>query len=342
MREYLKVPESDPEKILRLRDSSFAADLFITAVSYLDLFSWLEAKPSDFETICGNFKIASRPADVMLTLFKSYGFIEEKKHIFYNTGISMDYLCRSSFWNLGPYVESLKDRPISLDMIKVLKTGKPAGWGAKKDGKDWSSAMNDEKFAGEFTAGMNSRGAYLAAGLAQKLDLSGYSRILDIGGASGIYSIILADKNPGLSGSIFEKKPVDIAARYTIEKFGLSGRINIVSGDMFEDEFPKDYDVHFISHVLHDWDNEAVKKLLRKSYNSLKPGGIIVIHDAHINKKKTGPVSVAEYSALLMFSTEGKCYSVSELFAFLKETGFKDLKYLPAALNRSVITGKKY
>lgn len=93
--------------------------------------------------------------------------------------------------------------------------------------------------------------------------------------------------------------------------------------------------------LLHYWDMEAVRKILKKSYDSLKVGGMIIIHDAHINKKKTGPVSVAEYSVLLMFSTEGKCYSISELYSLLKETGFKDLKYVPAALNRSIIIGKR-
>jgi len=126
-----------------------------------------------------------------------------------------------------------------------------------------------------------------------------------------------------------------------MKKLGLSDRIGIVEGDFFKNDLPEGYDLHLLSHVLHDWDEADVKMLLKKSYRSLKPGGMIIIHDAHINRRKTGPVSVAEYSVLLMFSTAGKCYSVQEIFAGLNEAGFSDLKFVPGALNRSLITGRK-
>ena len=50
-------------------------------------------------------------------------------------------------------------------------TGKPANWAAAKDGKDWASSMEDDAFAASFSAGMNSRGAYLASGVV-KVDRS--------------------------------------------------------------------------------------------------------------------------------------------------------------------------
>jgi hypothetical protein len=54
-----------------------------------------------------------------------------------------------------------------------------------------------------------------------------------------------------------------------------------------------------------------------------------MIQDAHINTAKNGPLPVAEYSVLLMFASEGKCYSISEM------------KYVPTVANRSVIIGEK-
>ena len=66
-----------------------------------------------------------------------------------------------------------------------------------------------------------------------------------------------------------------------------------------------------------------------------------MIHDAHLNAEKNGPLPVAEYSVLLMFSTEGKCYSISEMEDMLSETGFSEIKHVPTVADRSVITGKK-
>lgn len=107
------------------------------------------------------------------------------------------------------------------------------------------------------------------------------------------------------------------------------------------DGLPSGYDVHLFSNVLHDWDRGNVERVLARSFQALTPGGSIAIHDTHINASKTGPLEVAEYSVLLMYSTEGKCYSVSELCALLEAAGFVDVDFLPMKCHRSLITAEK-
>ena len=101
---------------------------------------------------------------------------------------------------------------------------------------------------------------------------------------------------------------------------------------MFTDAWPTGFDVHLISNVLHDWDEEAVRELLAKSHAALPAGGSLIVHDVHINAEKTGPLHAAEYSALLMNITEGKCYSVGEMRGYLGELGFEWADYQPTAV----------
>jgi hypothetical protein len=110
---------------------------------------------------------------------------------------------------------------------------------------------------------------------------------------------------------------------------------------MFDDPFPAGCDVHLFSNVLHDWDEPLVRELIAKSFAALPAGGLLVIHDVHINAQKTGPLPVAAYSALLMTITEGKCYSVAEINGYLREAGFQDAQFIPAAADRSVIIVRK-
>jgi len=341
IKKNINIPKTSPELIFKLRESSFTTDLFITAVSHFDFFNFLKEHPSDICGICRLLKIKKRPMDVMLTLFKAYGFIEEKSGKYYITDISLDYLTEDSKFDLSSYVSSLKDSPICQEMKKVLLTGEPANWAASKNTKEWKASMESGEFAEEFTEGMNSRGEYLANGLLGAVDLKTYSRILDIGGGSGIYSAVLLKKNLNLTATVYEKPPVDKAAQYSINELVLNKRMDVISGDMFKDNLPGGYDVHFISHVLHDWDLKEVRFILDNSFENLESGGIIIIHDAHINDTKTGPVSVAEYSVLLMFLSEGKCYSTAEIKSILDKVGFKDIEYRPTILNRSIITGVK-
>ena len=110
---------------------------------------------------------------------------------------------------------------------------------------------------------------------------------------------------------------------------------------MFEDTWPEDCDILLLSNVLHDWDFPEVRKLLEKSAKTLPTGGLLVIHEAFINDDKTGPLPVAEYSALLMNVTQGKCYSAAEYGTILAESGFEASVYQDTIADRGVITAVK-
>ena len=120
----------------------------------------------------------------------------------------------------------------------------------------------------------------------------------------------------------------------------MSSRVNIVAGDMFE-EIPAGYDVHLFANAFHDWDIDSVTKLAANSFKSLTSGGIIAVFDAHLNQFKNGPLSVTEYSCLLMHSTEGKCYSIREIGDILTSAGFGQVEVTDVAADRTLITGKK-
>jgi len=336
------IPTTDPSGLIKLRDSIYAADLFTVATSHLKFFSWLSLnKAPNISEICTEFQIKERPADVMLTLLKSYNLLTEKLGRFYLTELAQEHLVDYSQWCLEPYIASQKNRSVCLDMLNVLRTGEPISWGAEKDENEWAIAMEKEEFAETFTSAMDSRGAYLAPAFARSVDFSAYNRLLDIGGASGIYSVAVVQKHKSMTATVLEKPPVDKAARYSVNKRKVADRVSIIACDMFNEDFPKGFDVHLYSNVFHDWDTDDVKTLLKKSYDSLLPEGIILIHDAHINAEKNGPVEIAEYSVLLMSSTRGKCYSVKEMEDMLIEAGFLNIEVIQTVAKRSVIKAKK-
>lgn len=339
MRELTTAPETDPLAIYRYRDGLYAVDL-ITAALRIDFFSWLSAGPFSAREVCEHFGFAERPVDVMLTLFAANGWIRREGERVAVTATAKEHLCADSAWFLGPYYASLHERPIARDFLEVLKTDKPAGWSGDKASFDWHKAMEEEGFARSFTAAMDCRGLYLAQGLAEKLDLGGRRRLLDIGAGSGIYACAIAAANEGVSGVALDQAPVDRIASKLIAERGLEGRVSVATGNMFEG-LPEGCDAHLFSNVLHDWGVNEVRQLLRCSYEALPPGGLLVIHDAFINAAKDGPVHVAEYSCLLMHSTQGKCYSTGEYAAFMREVGFEPGAYHDTRVGRGFMVGVK-
>jgi O-methyltransferase domain len=327
-------------ELLDLRDGIYADDLVITVIAWLDFFTWLSGNPSSQERISESLDLASRPLDVMITLLSAMGLIIKVEGAYHPTEVSEKYLVKGSPYSLGSYFASLKDRPACVELYEVLKTGEPAGWSSHREG-EWDLLMREESFAADFTDAMDSRGNIFGPAMAKALPCQPHSSLLDIAGASGIYACSVAERHEHMRAAVLEKPPVDEAARASIARKGFSDRVNVIGSDMFKEPLPEGFDIHLWSHVLHDWDESEVSLLLSKSWEALEPGGMIAIHDAHINADKTGPLAVARYSVLLMHSTRGKCYSVTELGSFLSKLGFRDMHYVETIANRSIITAKK-
>ncbi len=341
MDELLRKPTTDPTEIFRHRDGAYAPELFAVALVGLDFFSWLAKSPADAQTICETFGFAERPVDTMLTLFCAMGYLEKRGGAFELTEIAREFLVRSSPWFVGPYFTHFADRPIYQGLLETLRTDKPGSWAGSKTRKPWAEAMEDDKFAQEFTGTMDSRGMYVGPALAASLDPKGRRHLLDIAGGSGIYACCIAATHRHLKATVFERPPVDRAARKCIAKRGFSERVSVVAGDMFRDALPGDCDVHLWSNALHDWDLETVKALLDKSFAALPAGGLVAVHDKHLNREKTGPLRIAEHSVFLMAGTEGRFYSIAEIEEALVAAGFVDLDYREVILDYSVITGRK-
>lgn len=333
-------PETDPLRLYRYRDGLYAVDLLTALMVHFDFFTWLGGKTLTVQEIQEHFGFAERPLDVALTLLTTNGLIERSSSGIRASAIAQEHLTSGSGWNLTPYYASLHDRPIARDYVEVLRTGKPAGWSGDKSSGDWHKAMEDEAFARKFTAAMDCRGRYLAQALAKALDLSGRGRVLDIGGGSGIYACSLAAQNAHLTGCVLEQSPVDRICARLIEERGFKGRVDVAEGNMFE-TMPKDCDVHLFSNVLHDWDVAEARQLLAASAAALPAGGLLVIHDAFINADKTGPLHAAEYSCLLMHSTQGKCYSSTEYADLMREAGFEPGNYQDTVVGRGFMTGTR-
>ena len=167
-----------------------------------------------------------------------------------------------------------------------------------------------------------------------------HSSLLDVAGGSVVYACSVAKLNNNLTASVLEIPPVDAAAKRSIDSKGMSSRVNVIAADMFEG-LPTGYDVHLYANALHDWDIDSIKRLTDNTFGSLLSGGIMAVFDAHLNESKDGPLSIAEYSCLLMHSTEGRCYSTKEINGILKSSGFKDIEVTDIAADRTLITGKK-
>ena len=332
-------PATDPGLIIQLRDRQYAAELVAAGLLHFDFFTWLsENEGTSPDEVAAHFGFAARPLDVLLTLCRAYGFIEGISEISISE-MGREHLVKGSPWFLGPYYMPVKGSAITTSFVHVLKTGKPANWQAKDAGGDWHESMRDPEFAKEFTGLMNCRGLLFGQKLAESITplLGNRTRLLDVGGGSGIYSAAICAAHPQLTATVFEQDPVDAIVKSEIARHGLEDRISVMTGDMFLEAWPE-ADVVLLSNVLHDWNEPEVEELMAQAAKALIPGGLMVIHDAFVSDDKAGPIETAEYSALLMNITQGKCYSAAEYAGMMERHGFEPGSYHDTISKRGFMT----
>ncbi|GAA4929757.1 O-methyltransferase [Actinomycetospora succinea] len=334
----------DPTALYRLRDGAYATDLIIAAVCD-DLFAWLARHgPVPAAGLREAMGWAERPADVLLTLCAAHGLVDrfvEADDLVSVSDLARWHLTHETSFDLRPYFGSLAERPAVAEFAEVLRTDRPAAWASAAGERDWSGRLDDPRFAQRITAAMDARGAFLAPSVARALHDLPIERLLDVGGSSGIYAMALLEDRPAATATVVERPPVDEAARTLLAERGAGGRIDVVTANMFADPWPPGCDVHLLSQVLHDWDLARVERLVQRSFDALAPGGRLVDVDAHVDGRRTGPRPVAEYSALLMHSTPGKCWSVTELADVARRAGFAGVEVRDCAADRSALVFTK-
>ncbi len=306
----------------------------------LKLFSFLAANPRTLSEVCESLRIAPRPAEILLSLCVAVGLVELKEGAYQLTQLSEDYLIESSPTYFGGFLD-LKIANSSLYSYDTLKqavlTDSPRIYG----GVDLFKAHDDrESLAVSFTRAMHSTSIGPALAWPGYVDLSKHRLMVDIGGGSGAHAIGALNHWPHLKAIVFERPNVCAVSKEIFARYGLSDRAQTHCADMWTDPFPS-ADVHFYSMIYHDWPPEKCRLLTNKSFESLDPGGLILIHEMLYDDDKTGPVSAAAFSMDMLLWTTGRQYSGRELTEMLADAGFIDIEMRPTFGYWSLLSGRK-
>jgi hypothetical protein len=171
-----------------------------------------------------------------------------------------------------------------------------------------------------------SRGPFQA--LADRFDFSRYQTVCDAGGASGQLSKAVAGRHPHLRCITFDLPVVAPIAEKSIAAAGLSDRVTVASGDFFADPLPQ-ADVIIMGTILHDWNLDQKKLLIRSAYTALPDGGAFIVVENLIDDARRENVSglVMSLNMLIEFG-DAFDFTGSDLADWCREAGFRDIEIL--------------
>jgi O-methyltransferase domain len=77
---------------------------------------------------------------------------------------------------------------------------------------------------------------------------------------------------PLVGGVLFDRPDVIAEARATLTEHGVTERCEVVGGELFESTLPSG-EVHLLSHILHDWDDDRCVAIPRNCRKTIDPEG---------------------------------------------------------------------
>lgn len=174
-----------------------------------------------------------------------------------------------------------------------------------------------------FILAMNDLASVLADTLVRAVVPPEFRCLLDVGGASGTWTVAFLRACPSARAILFDLPAVIPLARKRFEGEGLSERVTLVPGDYVQDPLPAGADVAWVSAIVHQNSRSQNRDLFGKVHAALSPGGRIVIREMLMEPSRIEPVAGALFAVNMLVGTEeGGTYTVDELREDLESSGF--------------------
>lgn len=333
-------PRSDDRRVWSVVFSTLNARAALVAHE-LGLFRVLGERARSADEVAAALGIAVRPARSLLSACAALGFVRRAGEAWALTEVAEDYLLPASPTYFGAFWDFAMIANDRLYLQETVRTAVRSDRAQVYDGGDlFRSNEEQEALARGFTAMMHGHSMAPALAWPDRLDLAAHRRMLDVGGGSGAHAIGAVRRWPELQAVVWDIPPVCAVAREFAAEYGVADRVHTHPGDMWTDPFPP-ADLHFYSDVLHDWAPERACFLCAKSFESLPPGGRIVLHEILLDDDRTGPVAAAAYGVAMLLWTEGQQFTGAELRGMLEEIGFTGVAITPTFGHWSIVSGTK-
>jgi len=152
---------------------------------------------------------------------------------------------------------------------------------------------------------------------------------LDVGGASGTWTLAFLRAVPEARATIFDLPDAIEQARERIAASGFRDRVHLVAGDFYDDPLPSGADLAWVSAIVHQHAREDNRELFAKVREALLPGGRIMIRDIVMEADRTAPPEGALFAVNMLVATaSGGTFTMDEYTEDLQASGFREVRLL--------------
>lgn len=324
-----------PQGIMDLAGGFQRSRVLLTAHE-LDLFSELRDGSKSSSEVARARGIAERATERLMNALCAMGLLEKKDGRFSNTPSASQFLVKGNPDYLAGLMHMVHLWETWSTLTAAVRQGRSVIDRAKsvnERGAEWLRA---------FIAAMHWRACQHAPGVVGLLDLSGVSRVLDVGAGSAAYAMAFVRARDGITAVAFDLPNVIPLTQRYIRQAGLQDRVETAEGDYDVDPLGSGFDLVFLSAIIHSSSPSGNRRLIGKAAAAAAPQGEVVVQDFIVDEDRTGPPFAALFALNMLVGTEaGDTYTESEVRQWMEEAGLRHVVTKDTPFGTSLIIGRK-
>lgn len=327
---------ASPERIFEVGFGFWPSKVLLTAVEF-DVFTTLGPRAMTGAELARVLGLHPRGVFDFLDTLVALEFLDREgdglSGKYRNTAATARYLDRNQPTYVGGMLEMLNARLFGFwnDLGTALRTGRPQNEVKHSQQPLFEALYADPARLEQFMSAMRGISAPNFQALANKFDFSKYRTLCDVGGATGLLCSLVAGKHTHLRCTSFDLPVVEPIAKRWIERDGLSDRVSTLAGNFLQDSLPPS-DVITMGMILHDWNLEKKRHLVRLAYEALPDGGaFIAVENIIDDARRENAFGLMMSLNMLIEFGDAFDFTGADFWEWCREAGFKSYEKIHLA-----------
>lgn len=317
-------PLGDVEKISGIAFGFMASKALFSAL-HLGVFDRLAEQPRSLKELADLTEADAPQLETLLTGLVAIDLLEKDDDTYRNASESETYLVRGKPNYYGDYLCYQIDRqmyPFMEHLVDALK-----GQTERIKYEDYETWMADPEQARLFSESQHHGSLGPGAVVAKRIDLSGARTLLDVGGGTGAFSIMMAKRYPELTCTVLDFPNVVKLGEKLVAEADLQKRISFLGGNALKTEWPGQQDAILMSYLMSGVPGDSIPGLLDTAFDSMAPGGTIILHDFMVEDDRAGPPLAAMWALQhMVFTPRAASLTPGYLADLLEKSGFASIR----------------
>jgi ubiquinone/menaquinone biosynthesis C-methylase UbiE len=321
-------PQVSPERLMQFT-FGFAPPLMIETALRYGVFDILDKEARSLEVLCVETGTSARGLRMILDALVGLDVLTKDDAGHYAlTEESATFLVTGKPTYHGAFFLLTKEPMLSSwgKLEEAVRSGRPAHHiNREQEGTSFFLKFVEDIFPIHYAG---------AQALATALGVESTSvpiSVLDLATGSGVWSVAIAQQSPQIRVTAVDWPGVIPVTKKVTAHYGLADRYKFVAGDLHDANFGQGHTIATLGHILHSEGESRSRRLLRKTFEALAPGGTIAIAEILVDAKRRAAVPALIFAVnMLVNSDEGDTFSFDEIRGWLQDAGFGEVRTVEA------------